>query len=120
MNAIVGAISALIDTISDFSVWLYELALYQIGYWSLYFGNYLDKSKANLIDIYDYIISTWMNYSLQLYDFIQTTALINAYNSLYSSDVGYFLDVFKVSTLLTAFITASLIRFGIRRLPVIG
>ena len=120
MQAVVGAISSLIEAISDFSVWLYELSMYQFGYYSVYISNAVDKQKANLYDVYDYVVAYWILYTQDFYQYMNTSALIDAYNALYLSDIGYFLDVFKVSTLLSAFITASLIRFAIRRLPVVG
>ena len=120
MNAVVNAISSTIDALNDFSIWLYELVMYQIGFFMAYSDNYLLKQKNNLIDVYDFIVSFWMNYTDYLYQFMKIPDVINAYNALYASELGFFLDYFKVSLLVSSFITASLIRFAIRRLPVIG
>ncbi|MDD1606081.1 MAG: hypothetical protein LUP96_05205 [Methylococcaceae bacterium] len=120
MDSVVNAISGSIDALSAFSVWLYELSLYQLGYYSAWSSNFLDKQQITLIDVYDQVIGFWFNYTDYLYDYIKTADLIAAYNALYASDAGYFFDVFKISALLSGVITASLIRFAIRRLPVVG
>lgn len=120
MDAIVNAIDNTVQVTNDFSLWLYHLALYQIGYYQSLIANVLLKQRSNLIDVYDYIVSFWLNYTHHLYEYMHITDLIVNYNTLFASEIGYLLDVFQMSALLSAFITASLIRFAIRRLPVIG
>lgn len=120
MDSIVLAISDEIDALSQFSVWLYELALYEIGYTSAYTNMVQIHLKTMLLDVNDEIVGFWFGYTDYLYTYIKVDKVITAYNAVYSSDSGYFLDFFQVSSFLSAYISASLIRFAIRRIPVIG
>ena len=80
MDSIVLAISDLIDALSQFSVWLYELALYQLGYMTSYTNTVHIHLKTILLDVNDEIVGFWFSYSDYFYTYIKLDDLITAYS----------------------------------------
>ena len=120
MDAVVNALSNIIDAISDFSRWLYELFMYSIGYFTAFFAAWLLRLQASFQDIYDSSLSNSINFSYKLYELVKIQEVTAAYNNLLSGDSGFYLDYFMCDTILTSVLGAYLIRFAIRRLPIIG
>lgn len=120
MQSIVNAIDKVIQAISDFSYWLYELMMYMLGYYSSFTASAILRLQVSFQDMYDTILSRAINFTADLYSLAHISELAAQYNALLATDAGYYLDYFLIDTAISSIITAYLIRFGIRRLPIIG
>lgn len=121
MDSIVQALVSIIYLFINFINFFYETVMYVLGYITGLLMSLLLSFQAFLIDFYEEIISTSINFSYELYQLAKIPELITLFNSFNSnSDFCYYSDYFMISPYFIAVISAYLIRFGIRRLPIIG
>jgi hypothetical protein len=115
-----SGIKSVTDTVKNGAEFIGSKVDYSIGYGSGFFGQAMKLFKTIFIDSIEFILDSFKKLIQSLYDLIGISTALNSFNSLMSSPVGFFLELFSVPELLMATITAYLIRFAIRRIPIIG
>lgn len=117
---ITKALSNIIDWLNEFASWLYEAMMYHLGYALGYLSQMIFKSYVFIIDLYDSILNDAFQTTELLYQLSKIPDVIQAFNDYMASDVCYYASSLLLPSLFSGVITAYLIRFGIRRLPIIG
>ena len=121
MEYVVRAISRVISALEEFSYFIYDLAMYCLGYFTALFSLMFVKLFVLFIDIYDYLISDLLASVDALYNYAGITPAINAFNVFVTNpDYVYYSSMFQFSMIFKTIVTAYLIRFAIRRLPFVG
>lgn len=117
-----NAFTSIINAITAFGAWLYNFVLYCLGYISAVLIALFLKLISLLDYLFETILSPFWTALLSFVSDINLTAFSASYYYALSSVSGleYFLSVFQVPLLISSVLTASVIKFLIRRIPVIG
>lgn len=107
-------------TFEEITDWLYGKIFYVLGYIAGFFSALAYKVYSLLQDGWNYIVNIYTDILDGVYAAIGFNSVFQYFGFLNGTGIGYFYEYFGGNELLTVTISAYLIRFGVRRIPVIG
>jgi len=112
-----GAIGSIV---SDFAAMLWQWLVYIPKYLSGVLVGVLDALKYYVNLVFLKIVNPFFDLLISLLDGSGMTGYVSAINTAVTGGLGYYLDLMHVPQAITSAVAAYLVRFLIRRLPVVG
>lgn len=109
---------SIIQALTDFANWLISWPRYFLGYLLGFLKSIYESLMSKLHYLWEHILSPLWDQLQSFVDYLDVQAVVTAFNAL--SEVGYYLELFNIPMLLGSVLSASAIRFLVRRLPIIG
>lgn len=119
-DVVVNSVQSEIDTLKNMGNAITSKVDYSVKYFSAFIPSIITTSVTSVLtDFWDFLTTSFSSVTDVLYSALKITDMYTAINSL-SGGFGYLLELIGFNLILETTIAAYLVRFGIRRIPVVG